>query len=246
MMPNADLFVFERNQILCVGDSQNRIASTNPFQQVAQSVFDAFIQTPEICSWAPHDSISASNEKVKRFLQTKAKQTTRETEDGKFQRKGKIWPSNAVLAMLMPKLINLGFITEVESSEKLSFAMPFVDELVGTSDKNRLMLKGDKVPKINLDAYHPAMKIALQIEAGQALENKNYLRNFFEAIVLSPEINNVQVRYLGIALCRQRINSSSSGKEQLLDDFPSVAKRLYSLYRSLEPKHLEGVFVISY
>jgi hypothetical protein len=77
------------------------------------------------------------------------------------------------------------------------------------------------------------MKLALQIEAGQAWANKNYLRDLFEGIVLGKD-----VEYIGIAVCEKCTVTK--------DDFRHIAPRLYSLFKTLNPPSLKGFFIISY
>jgi hypothetical protein len=148
-------------------------------------------------------------------------------EAGRVSKPTKVtWPSNVPLAVIAGDLIELGFATEIE--EKLALDLPFVDELSEVLNK-RIVAR----PRVNVDAYHREMKVLLQVEAGQAWANKNYLRNFFEGIALPGHAN-----YIGIALCAKCTQTS--------DDFRNVAPRLYALYRSLDPVSLKGFFVISY
>jgi hypothetical protein len=219
--------------------------ANSDFERLAIETFDAFVQTNDICSWNPKREIQVDDPATARFLRSKANQTTREVGPGVFQARAKIWPSNAVLALVAPKLEYLGYVTEVDGDADLTFNMPFLDEICGPSGCARLSGQRGSGPKINLDAFHQEQGVALQVEAGQALENKNYLRNFFEAIVLSTS-NEARIRYMGVAVCRQRVNAARSGIEQRQDDFPTIAKRLFALYRALAPRNLQGFFLITY
>lgn len=217
-------------------------AANSAFERLAIETFDAFVQTSDVCSWNPKREVQVDDPITAKFLRSKANQTTREVRPGVFEARAKIWPSNAVLALAAPRLKQLGYVTEVDGDADLTFNMPFLDEICGPNGCPRLT--GAR-PKINLDALHRTQGVALQVEAGQALENKNYLRNLFEAVVLSNGEEDV-IRYMGIALCRQRTTASKSGKPTLNDDFPTVAKRLYSLYSALAPRNLKGFFLITY
>ena len=126
--------------------------------------------------------------------------------------------SNAVLAIVRESLVRCGFRVEAAKSR---IGMPVLYGPQGKADKTFFV-----------DAWSPSARTVLEVEAGRAVVNHQFLKDIFEASVIDG------VDHLGIAV-RNRYGRS--------DDFRSVSTFLDTLYAS-DRLHLnlKGIMVIGY
>ncbi len=130
-------------------------------------------------------------------------------------------PSNGVLLILYESLSKLGFKVEISKSKEDKIAVPV---LFGTNNKI------DKC--FNADAISSDGKIVIEIEAGRATENNQFLKDIFQACMM------FEVEYLVIAVR----NSYRTHK-----DFEIIHTFLETLYIS-NRLHLplKGILLIGY
>ncbi len=135
-------------------------------------------------------------------------------------------PSNRVLEIMLPSLEDIGF--SVEDGKK-------------TGQKNILEIydeEGMLVKSFNPDAYHPQRKIYIEVEAGRALLNYQFLKDFFESLLASD------VDYLVIAVNIFDSNKSSSKKRK---DFDGIVDYFDVFYATVQFKvPLKGVLIIGF
>jgi len=129
--------------------------------------------------------------------------------------------SDVILSRVREGLEQIGF--KVESGKKLSekIAVPV------------LFGKGGKPTRsFHADAYHQNEGFVLEVEAGRAVTNYQFLKDLFEAAVM------VDVNYLGIAV--RRVYKQAK-------DFETVYSFLDTLYASERLKlPLKGILLIGY
>jgi hypothetical protein len=129
--------------------------------------------------------------------------------------------SNVVLSRLRPGLEQLGYAVETGklASEKISIPVLF-----GANGKPTKVFEAD--------AYHAGHKIVIEIEAGRAVTNYQFLKDLFQACVM------VDVDYLCIAV-RNTYRKSK--------DFDKVYTFLDTLYTSGRLKlPLKGILIVGY
>ena len=131
------------------------------------------------------------------------------------------YDSNSVLKFVEPGLLALSF--SVEHS-KLSIDKINVPVLYGINGKVQLAFEAD--------AYNKDIGYVIEVEAGRAVTNYQFLKDFFEACMMS------NVNYLCIAV--RNIYKSSK-------DFECVCKFFDALFASRRLEiPLKGVLVIGY
>jgi hypothetical protein len=129
--------------------------------------------------------------------------------------------SNAVLAKVRDGLVSLGFTVESSKSAEGKIKVPVLYGANGKIDKS-----------FDADAYHPGNKIVLEVEAGRAVSNYQFLKDLFQACVMQD------VDYLAIAL-RQDYRGSN--------DFEKVAMFLETIFASSRlTLPLKGILIIGY
>jgi len=129
--------------------------------------------------------------------------------------------SNRVLGKIADGLKDLGF--EVESGKKTHQKIP-VPVLFGP--------RGVPEKSFNADAYCEKEGFVLEVEAGRAIVNNQFLKDLFEACLMHG------VRYLCIAVRK---------KYARRNDFEEVVKHFEALYASNRLKlPLEGILVVGY
>jgi hypothetical protein len=129
--------------------------------------------------------------------------------------------SNQVLAKVAPTLIDLGF--EVETGKKTDNKI-FVPVLFGED--------GVVQKRFDADAWHRGWRIVLEVEAGRALLNNQFLKDLFQASMM------VEIDYCVIAV-RNLYRSNN--------DFRSISTFLETLYTSSRLQlPLKGVLIIGY
>ena len=130
-------------------------------------------------------------------------------------------PSNTVMARLRPGLEKLGFRVEKGKSAENKIVVPV---LFGR--------KGKVLKCFNADAHAPSMGWVLEVEAGRAVDNNQFLKDIFQACMMHD------VLHLAIAV-RNTYRSS--------DDFAKVEGFLETLYVSGRLQlPLKGILLIGY
>jgi hypothetical protein len=131
--------------------------------------------------------------------------------------------SNVVLAKVADGLLDLGF--EVEAGKK-GVDKIFVPVLFGTNGKVE--------KRFDADAWHRDWGIVLEVEAGRALANNQFLKDLFQASMMHG------VEYCAIAVR----NIYQAGKSK---DFEKITTFIETMYAS-ERLHLplKGILLIGY
>lgn len=128
--------------------------------------------------------------------------------------------SNKVLGILRPRLVKLGFAVE-DRPQREAIRVPV---LFGR--------RGEWQKSFSVDAYHKRRKTVIEIEAGRAYLNFQFLKDVFEASVMHG------VEYLVIAVRRTYLGSK---------DYERVLDFMDTLYASGKLKiPLSGIMVIGY
>lgn len=129
--------------------------------------------------------------------------------------------SNTVLARVRPGLEELGFLVERGKSSKGRIAVPVLFGRMGKPKKS-----------FYADAYHEKCGWVLEVEAGQAVTNNKFLKNIFQACMMSD------VQHLAIAVRNEYRKSA---------DFSVVEAFLETLYVSGRIQiPLRGILLIGY
>jgi len=129
--------------------------------------------------------------------------------------------SNAVLACMAPSLGRIGFQVEGGKHKAGKVSVPVLFGRNGKVDKS-----------FDADAYHREAELVLEVEAGRAVVNNQFLKDLFQACMMQG------VRYLAIA-----VRNNYRGA----DDFENVFRFFDTLYTSDRLKlPLGGVLLIGY
>ena len=130
-------------------------------------------------------------------------------------------PSNTVLEILKPSLQKIDFIVEEGKSRDKKIHVPVLFGMDNTIDKS-----------FNADAVSKDGKIVIEIEAGRAVDNNQFLKDIFQACMM------FEVEHLIIAVR----NDYRGG-----DDFQKIYSFLETLYIS-NRLHLplKGILLIGY
>lgn len=129
--------------------------------------------------------------------------------------------SNAVLALLRPGLLDLGFRVEASKAAADKIRVPVLFGRNGQIQKS-----------FEADAYHEGTRTVLEIEAGRAVDNNQFLKDLFQACMM------VNVDYLAVAV--RTLYRRNPDFERVVTFFDT----LYSSRRLALP--LAGVLVIGY
>jgi hypothetical protein len=130
-------------------------------------------------------------------------------------------PSNDVLTILKEDLFKAGFI--VESGKALADKIQ-VPVLFG--------LNGAIAKSFHADAFHPTAGLVLEVEAGRAVDNNQFLKDLFQACMMQD------ARHLMIAV-RNLYRGS--------DDFAKVCTFFDTLYASARVQlPLESITILGY
>lgn len=128
--------------------------------------------------------------------------------------------SNEVLELVRPGLEQIGFDVETGKKKAEKIHVPVLFGLNGQPEKS-----------FEADAFHRELGIVLEVEAGRAVVNNQFLKDLFQAIVMHG------VDYLIVAL-RNKYNQ---------DDFLSASAFLDALYSSNRFNvPLKGVMILGY
>jgi hypothetical protein len=129
--------------------------------------------------------------------------------------------SNFVLAKLRPGLVSLGFKVETRKTALEKISIPV---LFGPN--------GRPTKSFEADAYSEAHKLVVEVEAGRAVTNYQFLKDLFQASVM------VDVEYLCIAVRNVYRRSA---------DFEKVYTFMDTLYTSGRIRFpLKGILIIGY
>lgn len=129
--------------------------------------------------------------------------------------------SNVVLEKISKNLISAGFLVELGKLKKQKINIPV---LFGE--------QGKALQSFDADAYNKNEKFVLEVEAGRAVTNYQFLKDYFQACVM------VDIEYLAIAV-RQIYRTQN--------DYESVCSFFDTLYASGRIKtDLKGVLIIGY
>lgn len=133
--------------------------------------------------------------------------------------------SNEVLDILAPGLQDLGFIVETGKRNSEKIHVPVLFGANGSVDKS-----------FEADAFHAEAGFVLEVEAGRAVVNNQFLKDLFQACMMHD------VEYLGIAV--RNLYEGGSAKSR---DFERVMAFLDTLYASNRLElPLRGILLIGY
>ena len=129
--------------------------------------------------------------------------------------------SNSVLLKISKSLIDIGFQVEAgkKKNEKINVPVLFGEQ-------------GKSLQSFDADAYHAKGGLVLEVEAGRAVTNYQFLKDYFQACLM------VDVEYLAIAV--RQIYKDQRDYETVCSFFDSV----YSSGRL--NTQLKGILIIGY
>lgn len=133
--------------------------------------------------------------------------------------------SNEVLLLLRPGLEGLGF--EVETGKKADEKI-FVPVLFG--------LNGQVDKSFDADAFHTSEGYVLEVEAGRAVVNNQFLKDLFQACMMH------EVRHLGIAV--RKLYTAGGRQSRDFDRVIAFFDTLYASQRITLP--LDEVLIVGY
>jgi len=130
-------------------------------------------------------------------------------------------PSNEVLEILKPRLEAIGFKVESGKASDQKISVPVLFGIDNRTDKS-----------FNADAVSEDGKIVIEVEAGRAVVNNQFLKDIFQACMM------FEVEYLVIAVRNHYRNA---------DDFSRIYAFLETLYISNRLSlPLKGILLIGY
>lgn len=130
--------------------------------------------------------------------------------------------SNAVLKLLRPHFVEIGFIVEASKAKKDRIRVPV---LFGE--------RGNEDLAFEADGYWENEKMVLEIEAGRAVDNYQFLKDFFQACMM------YNIEYLCIAV-RNTYRTNNR-------DYQKVCKFFDAMYSSRRIQtELKGILIIGY
>jgi hypothetical protein len=137
--------------------------------------------------------------------------------------------SNDMLALLRPGLESLGFRVETGKSKNEQIYVPV------------LFSENDEIDKyFAADALSADHKIVIEVEAGRAVRNNQFLKDVFQACMM------FEVEYLVIAVLNE-YKFNSSGTQVVAYDYKEVRTFLETLYISNRLQlPLKGILLIGY
>lgn len=138
-------------------------------------------------------------------------------------------PSNKILEILCDPLENIGYSVEKNKTKEGLIKIPVLFGECGTIIKS-----------FNVDAYNKSNKVVIEVEAGRAVDNNQFLKDLFEACMMH------NVDYLTIAVCNY-YKCKRNGKYAVDKDYENVSKFLETLYFSNRLNlPLKGILLIGY
>lgn len=137
--------------------------------------------------------------------------------------------SNDMLALVRPHLEQIGFTVETGKAKDEQIFVPV------------LFSENDEVDKsFAADALSDDHKIVIEVEAGRAVRNNQFLKDIFQACMM------YEVEYLVIAVLNE-YSFMNSGKQQVAYDYQAVKTFLETLYVSNRLQlPLKGILLIGY
>ena len=137
--------------------------------------------------------------------------------------------SNDKLALVCPHLEQIGFTVETGKAKDKQIYVPV------------LFSENDEVDKsFAADALSNDHKIVIEVEAGRAVRNNQFLKDIFQACMM------YEVEYLVIAVLNE-YSFLNSGKQQFAHDYQAVKTFLETLYVSNRLQlPLKGILLIGY
>ena len=137
--------------------------------------------------------------------------------------------SNDVLALLRPHLESIGFDVEKGKGHDEKIDVPVLFGENNAIDKS-----------FYADAFNRELGVVIEVEAGRAVRNNQFLKDIFQACMM------FDVEYLVIAVLNEyRFNSA--GKDVVGKDYQEVRTFLETLYISNRLKlPLKGILLIGY
>ncbi len=131
------------------------------------------------------------------------------------------YASNTVLALVRPELEKIGFVVEAGKTRGQRIQVPVLFGLNGKLEK-----------AFDADAYHSSAGFVIEVEAGRAVVNYQFLKDFFQACMMHD------VKYLAIAV--RNLYRNRNDFELVLRFFDTM----YASNRLAVP--LEGILIIGY
>ena len=129
--------------------------------------------------------------------------------------------SNAVLAIVSPSLAAIGFTVETSKSAEGKVRVPVLFGRNGRMEKS-----------FDADAFHRNAGFVLEVEAGRAFTNNQFLKDLFQACMMHDVV------YLGIAV--RNIYRQSQDFEKIVRFFDTM----FASNRLTLP--LKGIVIIGY
>ena len=137
--------------------------------------------------------------------------------------------SNDVLALVRPHLESIGFSVETGKGKEDKIDVPVLFGENNAVDKS-----------FYADALSADGKIVIEVEAGRAVRNNQFLKDIFQACMM------FEVEYLVIAVLNE-YKFMSSGKQIVGKDYQEVKTFLETLYVSNRLRlPLKGILLIGY
>ncbi|MCF0122116.1 MAG: hypothetical protein HUJ74_02750, partial [Lachnospiraceae bacterium] len=135
--------------------------------------------------------------------------------------------SNDVLALVAPGLESMGFKVEHGKGKEEKISVPVLFGLQNDIDKCFFA-----------DALSDDGKIVIEVEAGRAVRNNQFLKDIFQACMM------YEVEVLILAVCN-KYKFNNNGKHCIAEDFKSVYTFLETLYVSNRLQlPLKGILLI--
>lgn len=137
--------------------------------------------------------------------------------------------SNDVLALIAPYLEENGYIVEKGKGKDQKIDVPVLFGENNIVDKS-----------FYADAISSDRKVVIEIEAGRAVRNNQFLKDIFQACMM------FEVEYLVIAVLNE-YHFNSSGRDTVSKDYQEIKTFLETLYISNRLKlPLKGILLIGY
>ena len=145
--------------------------------------------------------------------------------------KGNAMDSNTVLSIISEQLKDAGYEVEKGKRKEDKIHIPVLYGENGIAEKS-----------FDADAYSCENKTVIEVEAGRAVANYQFLKDFFEASVMDD------VDYLCIAVRQYyAVKSNSVGKFTISKDYEEVCKFFNTMYLSRKyTPSLKGILIIGY
>ena len=137
--------------------------------------------------------------------------------------------SNEVLALVRPHLESIGFAVETGKGKEEKIDVPVLFGENNEVDKSFFA-----------DALSSDGKIVIEVEAGRAVKNNQFLKDIFQACMM------FEVEYLVIAVLHE-YKYNSGGKQTIGRDYQEIKTFLETLYVSNRLRlPLKGILLIGY